>query len=216
MRSHGRLVVISGFSGAGKGTVVNATLAKYPNFALSISATTRPPREGEVDGREYFFKTREEFEHMIEEDMFVEYAQYVGNYYGTPKGYVQDRLLRGRDVILEIEIQGAMEVKEKFPDSLLIFMTPPSGQELLNRLKGRGTEDEATILNRMKRALEEAEGVAAYDHVLVNDEIGLCADRLNEIVLTSKDDGYSGATESERKAGIELVGRIKEEIKGLI
>ena len=145
MSSSGKLVVVSGFSGAGKGTVIKATLEKYPNYSLSISATTRKPREGEVNGREYFFKTIEEFEKMIADDMLVEYAQYVGNYYGTPKDYVFEQMAEGRDVILEIEIQGAMKMKEKFPESLLFFMTPPSGAELMNRLKGRGTEDEATV-----------------------------------------------------------------------
>ncbi len=216
MSALGKLVVVSGFSGAGKGTVMNATIAKYPNFALSVSATTRKPREGEVDGREYFFRTREEFEKMIEDDMLVEYAQYVGNYYGTPKAYVSDQLSQGRDVILEIEIQGAMKIKEKFPESLLIFMTPPSGAELISRLKGRGTEDEATIMSRMRRALEEAEGVGAYDFVLVNDEIEACADRLNEIVAQSKSEGYKGASEKERLEGIELINKIKAELEGLV
>lgn len=216
MSAKGKLVVVSGFSGAGKGTVMNATIEKYPNFSLSVSATTRKPREGEVDGREYFFRTREEFEKMIEDDMLVEYAQYVGNYYGTPKAYVEDQLSKGRDVILEIEIQGAMKIKEKFPESLLIFMTPPSGAELIRRLKGRGTEDDAAIMSRMRRALEEAEGVGSYDFVLVNEEIEACADHLNEIVVQSKSQGYERAPESERLEGIELINKIKAELEGLV
>ena len=124
----GILTVVSGFSGAGKGTLMKALLAKYDNYALSISATTRQPREGEVDGREYFFKTVEEFEQLIAEDALIEHAKFVSNYYGTPKTYVQEQLELGKDVILEIEIQGALKVKEKMPDTLLIFVTPPSAE----------------------------------------------------------------------------------------
>jgi len=216
MSAKGKLVVVSGFSGAGKGTVIKATLEKYPNYSLSISATTRKPREGEVNGREYFFKTIEEFEKMIADDMLVEYAQYVGNYYGTPKDYVFEQMAEGRDVILEIEIQGAMKMKEKFPESLLFFMTPPSGAELMNRLKGRGTEDEATIRSRMKRALEEAEGVGAYDFVLINETIETCAKELNDTVQKTKEKGYERAPESERLEGIELINKIKAELEGLV
>lgn len=216
MSAKGKLVVVSGFSGAGKGTVIKATLEKYPNYSLSISATTRKPREGEVNGREYFFKTIEEFEKMIADDMLVEYAQYVGNYYGTPKDYVFEQMAEGRDVILEIEIQGAMKMKEKFPESLLFFMTPPSGAELMNRLKGRGTEDEATIRSRMKRALEEAEGVGAYDFVLINETIETCAKELNDTVQKTKEKGYKGAPEKERLEGIELINKIKAELEGLV
>ena len=216
MSSSGKLVVVSGFSGAGKGTVIKATLEKYPNYSLSISATTRKPREGEVNGREYFFKTIEEFEKMIADDMLVEYAQYVGNYYGTPKDYVFEQMAEGRDVILEIEIQGAMKMKEKFPESLLFFMTPPSGAELMDRLKGRGTEDEATIRSRMKRALEEAEGVGAYDFVLINETIETCAEELNDTVQKTKEKDYKGAPEKERLEGIDLINKIKAELEGLL
>ncbi|MBO4799485.1 MAG: guanylate kinase [Lachnospiraceae bacterium] len=216
MSSSGKLVVVSGFSGAGKGTVIKATLEKYPNYSLSISATTRKPREGEVNGREYFFKTIEEFEKMIADDMLVEYAQYVGNYYGTPKDYVFEQMAEGRDVILEIEIQGAMKMKEKFPESLLFFMTPPSGAELMDRLKGRGTEDEATIRSRMKRALEEAEGVGAYDFVLINETIETCAKELNDTVQKTKEKDYKGAPEKERLEGIDLINKIKAELEGLL
>ncbi len=216
MSSSGKLVVVSGFSGAGKGTVIKATLEKYPNYSLSISATTRKPREGEVNGREYFFKTIEEFEKMIADDMLVEYAQYVGNYYGTPKDYVFEQMAEGRDVILEIEIQGAMKMKEKFPESLLFFMTPPSGAELMNRLKGRGTEDEATIRSRMKRALEEAVGVGAYDFVLINETIETCAKELNDTVQKTKEKGYKGAPEKERLEGKDVINKIKAELEGLL
>lgn len=182
MDNQGALVVVSGFSGAGKGTLMKALLAKYKNYALSISATTRSPRTGEEDGREYFFKTREEFEHMIENDELVEYAQYVGNYYGTPKEYVCSNLEAGRDVLLEIEIQGALKIKERFPEAVLLFVMPPSAMELKNRLIGRGTEDMATIEARLKRAGEEAEGIEQYDYILINDEIEACVDRMHSLI----------------------------------
>ena len=130
MNTHGILIVVSGFSGSGKGTIMKELLKRYDNYALSISATTRAPREGETDGREYFFKTREEFEKMIAKEELIEYAEYVNNYYGTPRAYVEEQLTAGKDVILEIEIQGALKVKKKFPDTLLLFVTPPSAEEL--------------------------------------------------------------------------------------
>ena len=130
----GILVVVSGFSGAGKGTLMKALLEKYHNYALSISATTRSPREGEQDGREYFFVTRDKFESMIEEEELIEYAQYVNNYYGTPRQYVFQQMADGKDVILEIEIQGALKIKERFPEALLLFVMPPSADELKHRL----------------------------------------------------------------------------------
>ena len=127
MKKKGLLIVVSGFSGSGKGTIMKQLLKKYEEqYALSVSATTRQPRPGEVDGREYFFRTTEQFEEMIGQDALIEYAQYVGNYYGTPKAYVEQQLAAGKDVILEIEIQGALKVKKKFPDTLLLFVTPPS------------------------------------------------------------------------------------------
>ena len=182
MDNQGVLAVISGFSGAGKGTLMRALLERYDNYALSISATTRAPREGEVDGREYFFKTREEFERMIEHDELVEYAQYVGNYYGTPKEYVFSNLKAGKDVLLEIEIQGALKVKEKFPDTLLMFVTPPSAEELKNRLVGRGTEEMSVIESRLSRAVEEAQGIEAYDYLIVNDKLDACVGEVHSII----------------------------------
>ena len=130
MREKGILIVVSGFSGSGKGTIMKELLKQYDNYALSISATTRNPRPGEKDGREYFFKTVEDFEKMIAKEELIEYARYVDNYYGTPRAYVEEQLEAGKDVILEIEIQGALKVKEKFPDTLLLFVTPPSAEEL--------------------------------------------------------------------------------------
>ena len=137
MREKGILIVVSGFSGSGKGTIMKELLKQYDNYALSISATTRNPRPGEEDGREYFFKTVEDFEKMIAKEELIEYARYVDNYYGTPRAYVEEQLEAGKDVILEIEIQGALKVKEKFPDTLLLFVTPPSAEELKSRLVGR-------------------------------------------------------------------------------
>ena len=154
--SKGILVVVSGFSGAGKGTVMKRLLEKYNDYALSISVTTRNPRPGEEDGREYFFRTKEEFEKLIKEDALIEYAQYVENYYGTPRSYVEEQLQAGKNVILEIEIQGAMKVKEKIPEALLVFVTPPTVEELEKRLKGRGTETAQVIAERLARAGEEA------------------------------------------------------------
>ena len=158
--NRGILLVLSGFSGSGKGTVVKEVMKKYSDtYALSISATSRQPRPGERDGIEYFFKTREEFEEMIAKDELVEYAQYVSNYYGTPKAYVEEQLAAGKDVILEIEIQGALKIKEKFPETLLLFMTPPSAEELKSRLVGRGTEAMDVVESRLARAVEEAQGI---------------------------------------------------------
>ena len=182
MNEHGVLAVISGFSGAGKGTLMKALLEKYDNYALSISATTRGPREGEENGREYFFKTREEFEKMIAKDELIEYAMYVNNYYGTPKMYVQEQLQKGKDVILEIEIQGALKVKEKYPDTLLLFITPPSAQELKNRLIRRGTEEMDVIEKRMKTAAWEAQFMDQYDYIVINDELQTCVEELHAII----------------------------------
>ena len=163
MSQHGILVVVSGFSGAGKGTLMKELLNRYDNYALSISATTRSPREGEQDGREYFFVSREHFQKMIAENQLIEYAQYVNHYYGTPRDYVEQHLEQGKDVILEIEIQGALKVKKRFPEALLLFVTPPSAQELKRRLVGRGTETLEVINARLHRAAEEASGMEAYD-----------------------------------------------------
>ena len=186
-KSRGILVVLSGFSGAGKGTVVKEVMKKYSGqYALSISATTRAPREGETDGIEYFFKTREEFEAMIAKDELVEYAQYVNNYYGTPKAYVEQQLAAGKDVILEIEIQGALKVKEKFPETLLVFLTPPDAEELKRRLVGRGTETMEVIESRLSRAVEEAQGIENYDYFLINDKLEACVEQFHAIVTNEK------------------------------
>ena len=182
----GILTVLSGFSGAGKGTAMKRLMEKYDDYALSISATTRNPREGEVDGREYFFKATEEFEKMIAQDELIEYARYVNHYYGTPRSYVEEQLENGKDVILEIEIQGALKVKEKCPDTLLVFITPPSAKELRRRLIGRGTESMEVIEQRLARAKEEAEGIDDYDCLIVNDDLESCVDELHSVIQNEK------------------------------
>ena len=182
MSNKGILTVVSGFSGAGKGTIMKRLMEKYDNYALSVSATTRAPRPGEEEGREYFFRTVEEFEKMIAKEQLIEYAKYVDNYYGTPRAYVEEQLEAGKDVILEIEIQGALKVKEKFPETLLLFVTPPSARELKDRLVKRGTESMEVILSRMERAREEAKGMDRYDYLVINDVLEDCVDEVHRII----------------------------------
>ena len=182
MAEKGILVVVSGFSGAGKGTLMKRLMEKYDNYALSVSATTRAPRPGEEHVREYFFHTKQEFEELILQDALIEYAQYVENYYGTPKAYVEKQLNAGKDVILEIEIQGALKVKKKLPDTLLLFVTPPTAGELKNRLVNRGTETMEVIESRLRRASEEAQGMSEYDYILINDQIEECVDKMHAII----------------------------------
>ena len=182
MNHQGILVVVSGFSGAGKGTLMKELLKRYDNYALSISATTRAPREGETDGKEYFFVTKEQFEKMRDERKLIEYAQYVNNYYGTPKEDVEQKMAEGKDVILEIEIQGALKVKKRFPDALLLFVTPPSAEELRRRLVGRGTETLEVINARLARAAEEASGMEAYDYLLINDDLDRCVEEMHQLI----------------------------------
>ncbi len=200
----GILIVISGFSGAGKGTIVNKLLQTYDNYALSVSMTTRSPREGEKEGVAYFFTDRERFEEKIRQEGFIEYAEYCGNYYGTPRAYVEEQLQAGRNVILEIEIQGALKVKERFPESLLLFVTPPSAGELQRRLVGRGTETPEVIQKRLARASEESEGVEAYDYIVVNDELDACVEEIHRLV------------DAARRAPVrrkEFIKEIREELK---
>ena len=154
----------------------------YDDYALSISATTRAPRPGEEDGREYFFLQKEQFEKKIAENGLIEYARYCDNYYGTPREYVEKQLEAGRDVILEIEIQGALKVKKQYPDALLLFVMPPSAAELRRRLIGRGTETEEVIEKRMHRASEEAEGIENYEYIVINDDLDTCVKELHEII----------------------------------
>lgn len=174
--------MISGFAGSGKGTVVKQILADRPDrCSLSTSVTTRLPRPGEEEGVSYFFRTKEEFERMIRDDELIEYALYVSNYYGTPKAWVEQKMKEGVDVILEIEIQGAMNIKKMYPDAVLIFLMPPGADELKKRLVGRGTEDAATVRARLARACEEAEGIEKYDYLVVNDEVEICAGKIEMI-----------------------------------
>lgn len=184
MKERGLLIVLSGPSGVGKGTVRQAIFSQEDTkFEYSISVTTRKPREGERNGIDYFFKTREEFEDMIQNKKLLEWAEYVGNYYGTPVDYVEQTLREGKDVFLEIEVQGALQVREAFPEGLFIFLAPPSLSELQNRIVTRGTESEDLIRNRMAAAKEEIEMMDAYDYVVENDDVELACERIKAIVL---------------------------------
>ena len=181
----GLLIVISGFSGVGKGTVVKELVNKY-GYSLSVSATTRAPRPGEVDGREYYFKSVADFRNLIDYNGFIEWAQYVENYYGTPRKFVEDEMAQGHDVILEIEVQGAMNIREQYPDSVLIFVSAPSAASLRDRLAGRGTESEEVIDKRMNRAAEESEAMKEYDYIVVNDVLEDCVETVNSIIVGNK------------------------------
>lgn len=207
LNKRGILIVVSGFSGAGKGTVMKRLMEKYNDaYALSVSMTTRGPRTGEVDGQHYFFVSREQFEKTIEEDGLIEHAQYCGNYYGTPKAYVEKQLAEGKNVILEIEIQGALLVKEKFPETLLLFVTPPNAKELKTRLIGRGTETMEQIEERLTRAIDEAPIMDKYDYIVVNDEVEKCVDKIHELV-----DAAKHSTERNR----EFIEMMKKELTEL-
>ena len=186
MKNKGVLIVISGFAGSGKGTITKELVKRYDNYTISVSATTRNPRPAEIDGKDYFFKTREEFEKMIAEDELLEYTEYVGNYYGTPKKYVEQMLLEGKDVILEIEYIGAFNAKKAFPEAVLLFITPPSVEEVYNRLKGRNTETEEVILKRIRRGQEEAEIIHKYDYVVVNDDVETAIEDIHNTIQCSK------------------------------
>lgn len=205
-RKKGILIVVSGFSGAGKGTLMKRLLEEYDNYALSISATTRNPRPGEEHGREYFFSSVEEFEQMIQEDALIEYAKYVSNYYGTPKAYVEEQLEAGKDVVLEIEIQGALKVKEKYPDALLMFVTPPTAEELRRRLIGRGTETMEVINDRMKRAIEESQGMEKYDYIVVNDDLEVCLKEMHHIIQSEH---------NRASRNVAFVSQIRKELEEL-
>ncbi|MDQ0427825.1 MULTISPECIES: guanylate kinase [Caryophanaceae] len=180
----GLLIVLSGPSGVGKGTVRKELFSQPDtNYEYSISMTTRSPREGEVDEVDYFFKTKSEFEGLIEEDQLLEYAEFVGNYYGTPLAYVNKMRDAGRDVFLEIEVQGAAQVRSKVPDGLFIFLAPPSLSELEERLVGRGTESDEVIASRLQAARQELEMMNLYDYVVENDEVENACDRINAIII---------------------------------
>lgn len=178
----GKLIVISGISGAGKSTIYKAMVEKYDKYVVSVSKTTRAPRDYEVDGVDYFFCSKEEFEKDITNGEFLEHAVYCDNYYGTPLTYVNEQRNQGKDVILEIEVQGACQVKEKYPDTILVFVTAPSIEETVKRLSSRGTESAEVIEARIKRGYEELELSKDYDIVVINDEVSDCVDRLHQYI----------------------------------
>lgn len=183
MSERGLLIVFSGPSGVGKGTVRQEIFSKPDHkFEYSVSMTTRAQRPGEVDGKDYFFRSREEFEELIRNGQMLEYAEYVGNYYGTPLAYVNETLDKGIDVFLEIEVQGALQVKKKVPDAVFIFLTPPDLNELQERLIGRGTDSEEVIAQRIERAREEIALMSEYDYAIVNDEVPLAAERVKRVI----------------------------------
>ncbi len=203
--AEGTLIVISGFSGSGKGTVVKRLVADY-GYSLSISATTRAPREGEVDGREYYFKNEAEFKNLIDYNGLIEWAEYVDNYYGTPRKFVEDELKAGHNVILEIEVQGAMNIKRQYPDAMLIFLTTPSATELKRRLVGRGTEEEAVINKRMKRAREESVDMDSYEYIVINDDLDQCVQDVHSIIVAK------GCRMEEKKDFVEKMRQELQEI----
>ncbi|MGN0427618.1 MAG: guanylate kinase [Agathobacter sp.] len=213
--SKGILVVISGFSGAGKGTLMKQLMATYGDeYGLSISATTRAPRIGETDGKEYFFISKDAFEKMIENGELIEYAQYVGNYYGTPKKYVMDQLEAGKNVILEIEIQGALKVKKQFPDTRLLFVTAPSAKELHDRLVGRGTESPEVIAQRLSRAVEESNGIESYDYLVVNDDITECTNRLHTIITNERNNRIDENKSYTVSSNLEFINQMRKSLQG--
>lgn len=206
MNRKGILIVVSGFSGVGKGTLMKCLTERYGHYALSISATTRTPRKGEEDGREYFFKTKEEFEQLIKEERLIEYACYCGNYYGTPCDYVEDQMEQGRDVILEIELQGALKVRQKYPEALLLFVMPPDAQTLLSRLQTRGTETEDVIRARLERAVEESQDVEKYDYMIINDDLEQSVEKLHSLIESQH---------YKMSRNLDFVRQIRKEIKEL-
>lgn len=180
----GILFVLSGPSGVGKGTVREKLFEEETQLSYSVSATTREMRPGEAEGIDYFYKSREAFETMIEQEELLEYAQYVENYYGTPKAYVEEQLEKGQDVFLEIEVQGALQVKENFPEGVFIFLFPPSLEELKNRIMNRGTESSDLVMNRLKEAKKEIDMMSAYDYVVVNDDVNQAVDKVKSIITS--------------------------------
>ncbi len=205
MHDKGLVIVLSGFSGAGKGTIMKHLLDTYPDYYnLSVSATTRYMRPGEVDGREYFFKSKEEFEEMIEKKELLEYACFNGNYYGTPKAYVEQLVNRKKDVILEIEVNGALQVKEMFPDALLLFTMPPTAKDLQERLVGRGTESAEDIAKRLSISCKESLDMDKYDYLIVNDVLDKAVEQVHNIIQSEH---YKVNRNSQ------AIAQIREELK---
>lgn len=182
MNSKGKTFIVSGPSGVGKSTVLNALFTKHDNLYFSVSATTRAPREGEVNGVHYHFIGADDFRKKIEEDAFLEYAEYVGNFYGTPKKYVDEAMDEGRDVILDIEIQGAQQVCQKRPETVRIFIAPPSWEELERRLTARGTDTPEKVQKRLLRAKVELQTADSYDYFVINDTVEKAVEELEAIL----------------------------------
>lgn len=203
MVQQGSLVVISGFSGVGKGTVIRKLMELSDRYALSVSATTRPPRQEEQNGREYFFMNEQQFNEMIRKHELIEFACYCDNYYGTPRKFVEEQMTLGKDVILEIETQGAELIRRQYPDALLIFIMPPSGEELRRRLSARGSEKEQVIRQRLERAAKEAEHIEDYSYVFVNDDADECAGRLNALIQAQR---------SRMDRNTEMIGRVRTQL----
>lgn len=185
MNKKGQLIVISGFSGAGKGTVVKQLVERY-GYSLSVSATTRAPRPGEVDGKDYYFKTEAEFRNLIDYNGLIEWAQYVDNFYGTPRKFVEDELAAGRDVILEIEVQGAAIIRKQYPDAMLLFITTKDVATLRERLMGRGSETEEQVAKRIRRAAEESGMINNYDYIVINDDLDTCIQTVHSVIMGGK------------------------------
>lgn len=205
----GRIIIISGFSGTGKGTIVNKLLDSSDDYEISISATTRAMRQGEVEGKSYFFVTKEKFEDMISKDELLEYACYVNNYYGTPKKYVFDELEKGKNVILEIEVQGALQVKKIYNEAMLIFILPPSAKALYDRLKSRNTETDEMIKHRLIRSLEEICFINQYDLVVVNDDLNECVKKIKSVV-----ENNVTIDNTEKETINNIINKYKEDVKG--
>jgi len=186
VKKKGLLLVLSGPSGAGKGTVCRALLKDQPSLRLSVSATTRPPRQGEVDGVDYFFLDNEVFQNLIKEGQLLEYAEVYSNYYGTPLRFVDDGLAEGSDIILEIDIQGALQVKEKYPMAVLIFIAPPSRHELEKRLYSRGADSSEVIKNRLRCTAGEMKLANRYDYILINDDVERVVEKIKSIITAEK------------------------------
>lgn len=181
-RKSGLLIVVSGPSGVGKGTVCTALREMLPQLVYSVSVTTRQPRSGEQDGVNYFFKTVAEFKQMIATEQLIEWAQYVGNYYGTPRKFVEDTMAEGKDIILEIDVQGALQVKKSFPDAVFIFLLPPTMDDLRKRIEYRGTESQGVLNQRLAAASEEFKFLDRYDYVVINDEVQQACQRIQSII----------------------------------
>ena len=206
MKTRGSLIVLSGFAGVGKGTVLKTLFETQEGYAYSVSATTRKPRPGEVDGVHYFFTSKDHFEEMIEKDELLEYASYVGNYYGTPRAYVMQKLEEGFDVILEIEVQGALNIKKKVPDAVLIYMLPPGAETLYKRLRGRGTETDEVIAKRMRRAEQEARNVEQYDYIVINNDVDECAMELHTLIRAQR---------RRVKSNLPFIHKLQDELKDM-